>query len=130
MMVGAQAYATTQITTASSVQVVVLLYDGAISSMKLAQESIVTLNFHDKARFLDRALRVVGELSASLNMEEGGVIGKDLRRLYEYIQFELTQANLKNEPGRLEGPIRCMSEIREAWQELAIQGAKLQAVGM
>jgi flagellar protein FliS len=109
-MVGAQAYATTQITTASSVQVVVLLYDGAISSMKLAQESIVSLNFHDKARFLDRALRVVGELSASLNMEEGGVIGKDLRRLYEYIQFELTQANLKNEAGRLEGPIRCMRD--------------------
>ena len=130
MMGGAQAYAATQITTASSVQVVVLLYDGAISSMKLAQESIAILNFHDKARFLDRALRVVGELSASLNMEEGGVIGKDLRRLYEYIQFELTQANLKNEPGRLEGPIRCMSEIREAWQELAIQGAKPQAVGM
>jgi flagellar protein FliS len=129
-MVGAQAYATTQISTASSVQVVVLLYDGAISSMKLAQESMVTLNFHDKARFLDRALRVVGELSASLNMEEGGIIGKDLRRLYEYIQFELTQANLKNEPGRLEGPIRCMSTIREAWQELAIQGAKPQAVGM
>ena len=130
MMVGAQAYARTQIATASSVQVVVLLYDGAISSMKLVQESIVTLNFHDKARFLDRALRVVGELSASLNMEEGGVIGKDLRRLYDYIQFELTQANLKNEPGRLEGPIRCMSEIREAWRELAIQGEKSQAVGM
>jgi flagellar protein FliS len=130
MMVGAQAYATTQISTASSVRVVVLLYDGAISSLKLAQEGIVTLNFHDKARFLDRALRVVGELSASLNMEEGGVIAKDLQRVYEYIQFEVTQANLRNEPGRLEGPIRCMSAIRESWQELAIQGAKPQAVGM
>jgi len=129
-MVGAQAYVTTQISTASSVQVVVLLYDGAISSMKLAQEGIVALNFHDKARFLDRALRVVGELSASLNMEEGGVIAKDLQRVYEYIQFEVTQANLKNEPSRLEGPIRCMSAIRESWQELAIQGAKPQAVGM
>ncbi|MDH5564979.1 MAG: flagellar export chaperone FliS, partial [Nitrospirota bacterium] len=105
-------------------------YDGAISSMKLAQEGIVRLNFHDKARFLDRALRVVGELSASLNMEDGGVVAKDLRRLYEYIQFELTQANLKNEPGHLEGPIRCMTVIREAWQELAIQGATPQAVGM
>ena len=130
MMVGAQAYANTQITTASSVQVVVLLYDGAISSMKLAQEGIIALNFQDKARFLDRALRVVGELSASLNMEEGGAVAKDLQRLYEYIQFEVTQANLKNEPGRLEGPIRCMGVIREAWQELAIQGAKPQAVGM
>jgi flagellar protein FliS len=130
MMVGAQAYATTQISTASSVQVVVFLYDGAISSLKLAQEGIVALNFHDKARFLDRALRVIGELSASLNMEEGGVVAKDLQRLYEYIQFEVTQANLKNEPGRLEGPIRCMSVIREAWQELAILGAKPQAVGL
>ena len=129
-MVGAQAYATTQITTASSVQVVVFLYDGAISSLKLAQEGIVALNFHDKARFLDRALRVVGELSASLNMEEGGVVANALQRMYEYIQFEVTQANLKNEPGRLEGPIRCMSVIREAWQELAILGAKPQAVGM
>jgi flagellar protein FliS len=130
MMVGAHAYAATQISTASSVQVVVLLYDGAISSMKLAQEGIVALNFHDKARFLDRALRVVGELAASLNMEEGGVVARELQRLYEYIQFELTQANLKNEPGRLESPIRCMSEIRKAWQELAVQGLKPQAVGI
>lgn len=130
MKVGAHAYAATQISTASSVQVVVLLYDGAISSMKLAQEGIVAQNFHDKARFLDRALRVVGELSASLNMEEGGVVARDLQRLYEYIQFELTQANLKNEPGRLESPIRCMSEIRKAWQELAVQGLQPQAVGI
>jgi flagellar protein FliS len=130
MMVGAHAYAATQISTASSVQVVVLLYDGAISSMKLAQEGMVALNFHDKARFLDRALRVVGELAASLNMEEGGVVARDLQRLYEYIQFELTQANLKNEPGRLASPIRCMSEIRKAWQELAVQGLKPQAVGI
>ncbi len=130
MMLGAHAYATTQISTASSVQVVVLLYDGAISSMKLAQEGIVARNFYDKARFLDRALRVVGELSASLNMEDGGAIAKDLQRLYEYVQYELTQANLKNEPGRLESPIRCMNKIREAWKELAIQGAKPQAVGM
>lgn len=129
-MFGAQAYATTQVSTASSVQVVVLLYDGVISSMKLAQESMVALNFHDKARFLDRALRVVGELSASLNMEVGGAVAKDLQRLYEYIQFELVQSNLKNEPGRLEAPIRCMGVIREAWQELAVQGAKPQAVGM
>ena len=129
-MVGAQAYATTQISTASSVQVVVLLYDGTISSMKLAQESMVALNFHDKARFLDRALRIVGELSASLNMDEGGVVAQGLQRIYEYVQFELTQANLKNEPARLESPIRCMSEIREAWQDLAVQGVKRQAVGM
>ena len=130
MMVGAQAYATTQISTASSVQIVVLLYDGAISSIKLAQEGILNNNFQDKARFLDRALRIVGELSASLNMEVGGNISTDLRRLYEYIQYELTQANMKNESACLEGPIRCLSVIREAWQELATQETKSKAVGL
>jgi flagellar secretion chaperone FliS len=128
MMVGAQAYAHTQVQTASSVQVIVLLYDGAISSMKLAQEGMSTLNYQDKARFLDRALRVIGELSASLNMEEGGGIAKDLRRMYEYIQFELTQANLSNEPRRLESPIRCLSVIREAWQNLSSQAKVPQGV--
>ena len=130
MMVGARAYVTTQVQTASSVQVIVLLYDGAISSMKLAQEGMGSANFQDKARFLDRALRVVGELSASLNMEEGGAIAQDLQRVYEYIQFELTQANLKNEPDRLNGPIRCLSTIREAWQDLAAQGEVPQAVAI
>lgn len=130
MMLGARSYANTQIQTASSVQVVVLLYDGAISSMKLAQEGMSTLNYQDKARFLDRALRVIGELSASLNMEEGGVIAKDLSRMYEYILFEITQANLKNDPRRLESPIRCLSLIREAWVDLAVQGSKPQAVGI
>jgi flagellar protein FliS len=98
--------------------------------MRLAQEGMSTLNYQDKARFLDRALRVIGELSASLNMEEGGGIAKDLRRMYEYIQFELIQANLKNEPRLLEGPIRCLSVIREAWQDLVVQGATPQAVGL
>ncbi len=130
MVVGAQAYTTTQVQTASSVQVVVLLYDGAISSMKLAQEGMLAHNFQDKARFLDRALRVVGELSASLNMEEGGSVAQELQRLYEYIQFELTQANLKNEPERLEGPIRCLVTIREAWQDLASHNDVSQAVAI
>lgn len=130
MRVGAQAYATTQVQTASSVQVVVLLYDGAISSMKLAQEGMLAHNYHDKARFLDRVLRVIGELSASLNMEVGGEVAQDLGRVYEYIQFEVTQANLRNEPHRLDGPIRCLTTIREAWQELAVQGEAAQAVAI
>ena len=63
-------------------------------------------------------------------MEQGGVVAKDLRRVYEYVIHELTQANLLNKPERLDGPIRCLGVIREAWQELAVQANKPQAVGM
>ena len=130
MMQGAQLYATTQVQTASSVQVVVLLYDGVIQSLKLAQEGIQTNNLRDKARFLDRALAVVNELSASLDMEQGGAVATDLRRLYEYVQHELTQANLHHDSTRLNSPIRCLGVVREAWVELARQGSMAQAVGV
>ena len=129
-MQGAQLYAKTQVQTASSVQVVVLLYDGVIQSLKLAQEGIGVNNMQDKARFLDRALAVVNELSASLDMEQGGAIATDLRRLYEYVQYELTQANLHHDSSRLNGPIRCLGIVREAWVELARQGSMAQAVGV
>ena len=130
MILGARAYATTQVQTASPVQVVVLLYDGTIQAMKLAQEGMRKNHREDKARFLGRALRVVSELSATLNMEQGGLVAKDLRRIYEYVIHELTQANLSNQPERLEAPIRCLGLLREAWQELAVQANKPQAVGM
>lgn len=129
MMQGAQLYAKTQVQTASSVQVVVLLYDGVIQALKLAQEGIVKNNMMDKARFLDRGLAVVNELSASLDMEQGGAIATDLRRLYEYVQHELTQANLHHDATRLNGPIRCLGVVREAWVEVARQGSLAEAVG-
>ncbi len=130
MMQGAQLYAKTQVQTASSVQVVVLLYDGMIQSLKLAQEGILLNNLQDKAKFLDRALAVVNELSASLDMEQGGSVATDLRRLYEYVQYELTQANLQHDSRRLDSPIRCLGVVREAWVELAQQGTMAQAVGV
>ena len=129
-MLGARAYATTQVQTASPVQVIVLLYDGTIQAMKLAQEGMRNNHREDKARFLGRALRVVSELSATLNIEQGGAVAKDLRRIYEFVIHELTQANLLNQPDRLDAPIRCLGVIREAWQELAVQVNKPQAVGM
>ena len=130
MIQSAQQYARTQVQTASSVQVVVLLYDGAIQSMKLAKDGIHANNLHDKARFLDRALRIVGELNAALDMEQGGAIATDLRRLYDYVQNELTQANLQHDSRRLDGPIRCLNVIREAWQELALQGTEARSVAV
>ena len=129
MIQGAQLYSKTQVQTASSVQVVVLLYDGVIQSLKLAREGIMINNLHDKARFLDRAMAVVNELSASLDMEAGGAIATDLRRLYEYVQHEVTQANLHHDPARLDSPIRCLGIVREAWVELTRQGVMPQAVG-
>jgi len=118
---GAQQYRQTQVLTTTGVQLIVLLYDSAIQSVELAREGMVTNNYQDKARFLGRAVAIVTELSNVLDFEKGGEIAPSLYRLYEYMLAEFLQANLRNDPKRLQGPLRCLTTLREAWREIAVQ---------
>lgn len=127
--VAASRYRQTEVLTTSSVQLIVLLYDSAIQSIELANDGIARRHQPDKARFIGRAVGIVGELSNVLDFERGGEVAKSLYRLYEYMLSELTQANLRNDASRLNGPLRCLKEMRGAWHTLAQQQAQ-QAVGM
>jgi flagellar protein FliS len=119
--VAATHYRQTQVLTASGVQLVVLLYDSAIQAIELAGDGIARGHQPDKARFLGRAVGIVGELSNVLDFERGGEIAKSLYRLYDYMLTEMTQANLHNDARRLDGPLRCLKEMRGAWHQVAQQ---------
>jgi flagellar secretion chaperone FliS len=127
--VAASRYRQTEVLTTSSVQLIVLLYDSAIQSIELANDGIARRHQPDKARFIGRAVGIVGELSNVLDFERGGEVAKSLYRLYEYMLSELTQANLRNDASRLDGPLRCLKEMRGAWHTLAQQQAQ-PALGM
>jgi len=117
----AQQYQQTQILTSSRVQIVVLLYDAAIHSIELTRRAIDANNLPDKARFIGRAISIIGELDSVLDYEQGGNIAKSLHRLYEYMLGELVEANAKHVSARLDGPVRCLTTLREAWKEVAAQ---------
>jgi flagellar protein FliS len=118
----AQQYQQTQVMTANHVQLIVLLYDSAVQSLELAREGIVKNNHRDKARFLDRGMAIVGELSSVLDFERGGQIAVSLHRLYDYMIQECLRANLRHDASVLDGPIRCLTTLREAWRTVAVQG--------
>lgn len=125
----ARQYQQTQVMTSSNVQIVVLLYDGAIRSIELARQGIESNNLKDKGRFLGRAISIVGELNSVLDYERGGEIARSLHRLYDYMLAELLQANLRNNPRHLEGPLKCLITLREAWQTVAQQQNALATAG-
>lgn len=125
----AKQYQQTQVMTSSNVQIVVLLYEGAIRSIELARQGIEMNNLKDKGRFLGRAISIVGELNSVLDYERGGEIARSLHRLYDYMLAELLQANLRNNPRHLEGPLRCLVTLREAWQTVAQQQNAMAAAG-
>ena len=117
----ASRYRQTEVLTTSGVQLIVLLYDSAIQAIELASDGIARGHQPDKARFLGRAVGIVGELSNVLDFEQGGEIAKSLYRLYDYMLSEFTQANLHNDARHLDGPLRCLKEMRGAWHIIAQQ---------
>ena len=117
----ASRYRQTEVLTTSGVHLIVLLYDSAIQAIELASDGITRRHQPDKARFLGRAVAIVGELSNVLDFERGGEIAKSLYRLYDYMLSEFTQANLRNDARRLDGPLRCLKEMRGAWHTVAQQ---------
>ncbi len=117
----ARQYEQTQVVTSSGIQLVVMLYDGAIQSIEMARREIQANNIREKARHIGRAMAIVGELNSVLDYEQGGEIARSLHRLYDYMLMELVEANVRNNAQKLEGPLRCLSILREAWREVVAQ---------
>lgn len=124
----ARQYEQTQVVTSSGIQLVVLLYDGAIQSIEMAKREIQAKNIREKARHLGRAIAIVGELNSVLDIEQGGDIARSLRRLYDYMLMEMVEANARNNEQRLDGPLRCLTTLREGWREIAVQQTRTAGV--
>lgn len=124
----ARTYRANAILTASPGQLVLMLYDGILKSLALAQEAfkqpendprrIEMINHH-----LIKAQSIITELQAGLNMDQGGEFAKTMHRLYDYHNRRLLEANLRKQIEPVLEVERLVREIRDAWaQMLAQQG--------
>lgn len=113
---------------ASPVGLVVLLYDGAIQAMSLGKEAIISRQLEEQNRHLQKAQRIVGELTATLNIERGGEVAQNLLQLYNFVYDRLVQANIEDAPERIDEALLVMSQLRESWAALDEAQRQPQAV--
>jgi flagellar secretion chaperone FliS len=118
----AQAYHQTHVRSQSPVELVVLLYDGALRFMRLTRDAIDGRDLVGKREALSRAMAIMSELQNSLNMEAGGDIARSLDGLYDYIIARLTDANVHNTTEPVDEAVRLMSVLREGWAQIAVPG--------
>jgi flagellar secretion chaperone FliS len=109
-------YRKATIDTSGNVRIVSLLFDGAINFIKLGRVKMGERDFAGKGLCIGKATSIVGELSSSLNMEEGGEIAWNLRRLYDFVLGRLLKANLKNDGIALDEAEKVLQELREGWK--------------
>lgn len=127
-----QSYRKIATQTASSGQLVLMLFEGAIRFLEC---SLQGFSMDDPAESnqtvsnnVIRAQAVIQELNQSLNMEAGGEFADTMRRLYDYLDSRLQQSNIRKEPAGIEEAISRLAVLRGAWSEMLHAGGGQPAV--
>jgi len=116
---GIQSYRKTNITTSDPMRLVIMCYEGAIDSLKLAKEKIKEKNYEKKAKAIIKAQDIIDELLCSLDLEKGGEIASNLSSLYNYMLRRILYGDVNKDIGAIDEVIRMLDELMSAWQEVA-----------
>jgi flagellar protein FliS len=112
---------------ASPLQLVIMLYDGALKFMEGGRHAIAHNDLVKQNDQLQRAQKVIMELMSCLDMEKGGEVAKNLLSLYTYVLNELVKANVEDSADRVDRCMKVMRDLRESWVAIAMPGAQVAA---
>lgn len=118
-----QSYQNNAATTASPGELTLMLYNGCIKFIKLAGKAIEEGNIQEKNTNLQKAQNIISEFMSTLNMDIE--VSKNLMALYEFINRQLLEVNMKNDLAILAEVEDLVTDLRNTWKE-AIQVAKQQ----
>lgn len=103
---------------ASPLQLVIMLYDGAIRFMETGKKAIAARDLELQNRSLQKAQKIVMELMSCLDMQQGGEVAKNLLSLYSYVLNELVMANMSGDVPSIDRSIRVLGDLRESWRSI------------
>ncbi len=118
-MSGIETYQETAITSQSPGKLIVMLYDGAIKFLKLAIKEIESKDPEAKGEYISKAMDIIFELNTVLDTEAGGEIAMNLRKLYLFMGRHLTEANAKQDIGKIEEVINLLEDLNQSWKAIA-----------
>ena len=104
---------------ASPGELVMMLYDRAVRDLRKAFNLLSENGSQEHATHLIvHAQQIIAELKHSLNLQEGGELAENLSRLYEYMQFRLTEAVSEKDAVPVSEVISLMQELHDAWKTM------------
>jgi flagellar protein FliS len=115
----AQQYKQTQVRSSSPLELVVLLYDGALSAMTAAADAMARGDIPARKAALAKALAIIAELQNTLDLQQGGEIAAELDRLYVWITSQLVDAAVRQDAAPIHSARRVLETLSEAWHQIA-----------
>lgn len=104
---------------ASQNQLVVMLFDGALSALIRARLFMQDGNIEGKGMSLSKAINIIeGGLKQGLVGHEGDELADNLHSLYDYMVRRLVTANVHSDVVAVEEVEGLLRNIADAWKEV------------
>ena len=116
-------YRETEVLTATPGQLVVLLYDHLLVSLRRARVAMEAGDNDVKSDHLEKARNVLTELLVTLDREKGGEVAANLGALYSFLLGELVQVGVRGDVARLDRVTHMIGELRDAFAQLSTSPA-------
>lgn len=115
---GMSAYRKTEVSTVTDPnKLIQMLYDGALRFLEKARLGTEKKDPKTRGENLGKALDIITELNACLDIEKGGETAQYLRDLYLYMLMELPKVNLTGETEIIVRSMNYIRELKKLWEE-------------
>ena len=114
---------------ASPARLVQIMFEQILANLATAQgcmariENNLPLNdVITKGKSLGKAIRLIDQLNATLDMERGQKIAENLRALYVYMLARLTLANVTNDAAIVSEVASLIQKVKTGWDQIVTDG--------
>ncbi len=108
-------YLSIRIATASPMELVRLLYEGAVQSVQEAIRALHSGDILSRGQAVNKAIEILAELRVSLRKDVAEQYSNTLGELYGYIQHQLIRAHAEQSESLLQEASRLLTTLLEGW---------------
>jgi len=123
------AYLRAAVQNASSVGLVIILFDQLIVDLKRAIAAMENRDVETRGAELKHGFLVLAQLQGSLDMENGGEAAVHFSRFYSAVRAGMMEAHIKASPEILVRQIGLLLDVRQAWQQVDRQNLSAAPAG-
>jgi len=119
-----QTYQNNSVNTASGGELTLMLYNGCMKFIKQAIRDMNEKNYEAKNNNIQKAQNIIKELMITL--DQNIEISKQILPLYEFMLFQLKEANINNDPEKLEEVLGFVTDFRDTWKQVILKNRQQQ----
>jgi flagellar protein FliS len=115
-----QTYLTEKILSADPLELVRMLYGGAIEAVETARDRLAVGDIKGRAAAVSKAVAILSALAWSLNHGPAPALSAKLAALYDYMQRRLLEANFRQADEPLAEVLSLLQTLAHGWKNATV----------